>query len=113
MGGGRDKRKKLKERSAGGPLPGKGAVKTESKTKRNEDKKARRAERALEGDEDDVDAILAKLALQEADRKAVTVEADCAPPSARVNASFVPHVAPVRSAADRGEVQVSFSSHCR
>lgn len=50
MGSGRDKKKKVKEKR-GELQPGKGAQKTERKTLNNEDKKSRRADKALEGDE--------------------------------------------------------------
>ena len=95
MGSGRDKKKKAKEKKDG-PAVGKGAEKTERKTVKNEDKKERRTEKRLAGDEDDIDALLAKFALEDKQRKEVRVEADCGPPSARVNASFVPYVTPVR-----------------
>jgi hypothetical protein len=95
MGTGRDKKKKAKEKR-GEAQPGRGAQKTERKVEQKDEKRTRRAERALEGDEDDLDALLAKFALEDKKKKAVTVETDCAPPSARVAASFVPYVTPVR-----------------
>lgn len=94
MGGGRDKRKKAKEKKDG-PLPGKGHEKTEKKTEKNEMKKERRAEKELEKDEDNIDALLAKFAIEDKAKKAVEIENDCPPPSARVNASFTAVVAPV------------------
>ncbi|GLI65322.1 hypothetical protein VaNZ11_008865 [Volvox africanus] len=94
MGSGRDKRKKAKERKDG-PAVGTGAIKTDKKTARNEAKKERRAEKRLEGDEDDIDALLLRMALEERQRKgAVEVTADCDPPGPRVNASFVPYITP-------------------
>mmetsp|Transcript_35362 Transcript_35362/g.89532 ORF Transcript_35362/g.89532 Transcript_35362/m.89532 type:complete len:561 (-) Transcript_35362:2296-3978(-) len=93
MGGGRDKRKKAKERK-GEVVGGKGDAKTEKKTARNEEKKERRAQKRLEGDEDDIDALLAQFAVSDKAQGEVKIEADCAPPSARVSASFIPYVAP-------------------
>jgi hypothetical protein len=72
MGSGRDKKKKAKEKKDG-PTAGKGAEKTEKKTKANEQKKERRTDKALAGDEDDIDALLAKFALEEKQLKAVQV----------------------------------------
>jgi len=37
-----------------------------------------------------------RFALEEKAKKAVTIESDCAPPGARVSASFVPYSSPVR-----------------
>ncbi|GIL55654.1 hypothetical protein Vafri_11205 [Volvox africanus] len=94
MGSGRDKRKKAKERKDG-PAVGTGSIKTDKKTAKNEAKKERRAEKRLEGDEDDIDALLLRMALEERQRKgAVEVTADCDPPGPRVNASFVPYITP-------------------
>eukprot|EP00955_Chlamydomonas_euryale_P065180 359170-Chlamydomonas_euryale.AAC.6 len=98
MGAGRDRRKKAKERKDG-PAAGKGAVKTARKTERNADKAERRDARRAAGDEDDLDAMFAQFELAQKGAKQAVVEADCAPPSARVNASFLPHVAGVSSAA--------------
>jgi hypothetical protein len=78
-----------------GPLPGKGPEKTEKHTQRNESKKERRTDKELAADEDNIDALLAKFAMEERAKRAVEVEQDCAPPSARANASFSPCVAPV------------------
>lgn len=95
MGGGRDKRKKAKEKKDG-PLAGKGVAKTDKKTELNEAKKERRAVTKLAGNEDDIDAIFAKFAIDsEKGDQQVTIEADCPPPSPRVNASFIPYIAPV------------------
>eukprot|EP00879_Flechtneria_rotunda_P020276 GHRR01021324.1.p1 GENE.GHRR01021324.1~~GHRR01021324.1.p1 ORF type:complete len:137 (+),score=25.57 GHRR01021324.1:1501-1911(+) len=91
MGTGRDKKKKAKEKKLG-PAAGKGLEKTERKTIANELKKERRTDKKLQGDEDDIDALLAKFALEEKQLKSVQVIADCNPPSARVNASFVPYI---------------------
>eukprot|EP00878_Enallax_costatus_P020083 GHUV01021214.1.p1 GENE.GHUV01021214.1~~GHUV01021214.1.p1 ORF type:complete len:137 (+),score=39.61 GHUV01021214.1:428-838(+) len=91
MGSGRDKKKKAQEKKAG-PTAGKGAEKTERKTKANEVKKERRTDKKLAGDEDDIDALLEKFALEEKQLKSVEVINDCDPPSARVNASFVPYI---------------------
>ena len=57
-------RKKAKDKKGEGAT-NVGAVKTERKTARNAQKAERRAERALAGDEDDIDALLAQFALQE------------------------------------------------
>ncbi|KAG2454221.1 hypothetical protein HYH02_001255 [Chlamydomonas schloesseri] len=94
MGSGRDKRKKAKERKDG-PVVGVGLVKTEKKTAKNEAKKERRAEKRLEGDEDDIDALLARMALEEKAKKgAPEVTADVEPPGPRVSASFQPYITP-------------------
>ncbi|KAL4853408.1 Kelch domain-containing protein 4 [Chlorella vulgaris] len=69
MGSGRDKRKKVT-----GKKPGAGAGKTERKTELNESKKGRRQERAAQGGEDDIDALLARFRLQ--DEKHTSVEKD-------------------------------------
>ena len=71
-------------------------------TQQNELKKERRATKALVGDEDDIDAMLQKCALDDKTRTVLTMELDCAAPSARVNASFIPYVAPVRGGWSRG-----------
>jgi len=86
-------RKKAKEKK-GEVAAGVGATKTERKTTQNALKAERRTERALAGDEDDIDALLAQFALAEKSKKAVVVEADCPAPSPRVNASLVPYVTP-------------------
>ncbi|GFR48646.1 hypothetical protein Agub_g10599 [Astrephomene gubernaculifera] len=93
MGTGRDKRKKAKERKDG-PVVGTGAIKTEKKAAKNEAKKERRAEKRLEGDEDDIDALLQRIALEERQRKGAVAVADCDPPGPRVSASFVPYITP-------------------
>ncbi|KIZ00809.1 Kelch domain-containing protein 4 [Monoraphidium neglectum] len=159
-------RKKAKDKK-GELTSGVGAVKTERKTSRNELKAERRAERALEGDEDNIDALLAQFALQptrmlrgggqrrgtqsrrvdpqgaaagrhgggpervqlgvlwpaaalrdessrlvvfrqppscaglrqllDKAKKEVVIEADCPPPSPRVNGSLVPYITPKSS----------------
>eukprot|EP00854_Cymbomonas_tetramitiformis_P006370 gene6370-7633_t len=83
MGSGRDKRKKSK-----GTTPGKGAEKTERKTEKAEAKRERRVQKAAEGDEDDIDAILAGIKLQEATKIEVTVKELSEPPSPRVNCTL-------------------------
>jgi hypothetical protein len=65
-------------------------------TQLNDLKKERRANKALAGDEDNIDALLLKCSLEDKARTALSVEADCPAPSARVNASFIPYIAPVR-----------------
>ncbi|GBG00053.1 hypothetical protein Rsub_12797 [Raphidocelis subcapitata] len=93
MGNGRDKRKKAKEKK-GEVAAGIGAAKTERKTARNALKAERRVERVLDGDEDDLDALLAQFAVADKAKKEVTVEQDCPPPGPRVNASLVPYITP-------------------
>jgi len=93
MGTGRDKRKKAKEKKDG-PLPGKGADKTEAKTEKNEKKKEKRAEKAIAGDEDDIDALLKKFALEEAQKRSVQILENAPPPGPRVNASWIPYITP-------------------
>ncbi|GAX74960.1 hypothetical protein CEUSTIGMA_g2406.t1 [Chlamydomonas eustigma] len=93
MGGGRDKRKKAKERKEG-PIAGLGSIKTDKKTQLNELKKERRANKALAGDEDNIDALLLKCSLEDKARTVLTLETDSPAPSARVNASFIPYIAP-------------------
>ncbi|KAI7844606.1 hypothetical protein COHA_001846 [Chlorella ohadii] len=85
MGSGRDKRKKVK-----GKKPGAGADKTERKTERNEEKRGRRMERAAQGGEDDIDALLAAFKLKDERHSRVEVQEGCAAPSPRVYASFTP-----------------------
>ena len=79
MGGGRDKRKKKNPTA-----PGQGAAKTERKTEKAEEKRLRR----LDKEGDDIDAILARLKLEDAAATAVTIEEDCAPPTARCNCTL-------------------------
>ncbi|PNW78421.1 hypothetical protein CHLRE_09g398200v5 [Chlamydomonas reinhardtii] len=94
MGSGRDKRKKAKERKDG-PVVGVGTVKTEKKTAKNEAKKERRADKRLEGDEDDIDALLARMAIEEKAKKgSLEVSTDVEPPGPRVSASFQPYITP-------------------
>ncbi|CAG9464016.1 unnamed protein product [Pedinophyceae sp. YPF-701] len=84
MGSGRDKRKKKNPKA-----PGQGAAKTAEKTAKNQGKKSRRAAQRLEGDEDDIDALLEQFKLADARNKTAVIEKDVPPPSPRVNASFV------------------------
>jgi hypothetical protein len=86
-------RKKAKEKKGETPT-GTGATKTERKTARNAQKAERRAERALAGDEDDIDALLASFALADKARRETILEPDCAPPSPRVNGSLCAYVTP-------------------
>eukprot|EP00793_Prasinoderma_coloniale_P001114 PRCOL_00006105-RA len=90
MGSGRDKKKKAAKRSHPEEVAKKvsGKEKTERKTQKSADKKERRKEREAQGGEDDIDAILASLALEDAKKSAVTVDADVPPPSPRCNASL-------------------------
>lgn len=84
MGSGRDKRKKNKPKTGGES----GAQKTERKTEKAEAKRERRVEKKAAADGDDIDAILAQLALEERAKTKVTVQQDCGPPSPRCNASL-------------------------
>ncbi|GJP85577.1 hypothetical protein CLOP_g15686 [Closterium sp. NIES-67] len=68
--------------------PGKGKEKTERKTAKAEAKKQRREEKQVD-EEDDVDAILAKIAAEEAKKKEVHVDEGVPPPSPRCNATMV------------------------
>ncbi|CAI5513230.1 unnamed protein product [Closterium sp. Naga37s-1] len=70
--------------------PGKGKEKTERKTAKAEAKKQRREEKKVD-EEDDVDAILAKIAAEEAKKKEVHVEEGVPPPSPRCNATHSIH----------------------
>lgn len=79
MGGGRDKRKKKNP-----PPPGRGAEKTERKTEKAHDKRQRRLDR--EGE--DIDAILERIRLDEADSTSVNIEENAAPPTPRCNCSL-------------------------
>ena len=95
MGSGRDKRKKLKPHA-----PGTGQAKTERKTAAAEAKRVRRAERAT-ADEDDVDALLARIKLEDEAATAVSVEEDCQAPCGRANSSLAclpqPSTGPARA----------------
>lgn len=84
MGTKRDKRRKRKGHVATG------AKKTESKTSKNAAKQERRLEVKLAEDEEDIDALLAAIELDEAQRSAVSVEDNSQPPCARVHASYTP-----------------------
>ena len=84
MGSGRDKRKKKNPTA-----PGTGAAKTAAKSEKAEEKRLRR----LEKEGDDIDAILARLRVEDAAATAVTVEEDCPPPTARCNCTLT--VSPV------------------
>lgn len=84
MGTKRDKRRKRKGHVATG------AKKTESKTLKNAEKQERRLGAKLAEDEEDIDALLAAIELEEAKRVAVTVQEDAQPPRARVHASYTP-----------------------
>lgn len=98
MGSGRDKRKKLKPHA-----PGTGQAKTERKTAAAEAKRTRRADRAT-ADEDDVDALLARIRLEDAAATEVSVEEDCQPPCGRANASLATVPAPSTGPVRPGEV---------
>lgn len=98
MGSGRDKRKKLKPSA-----PGTGQAKTERKTAAAEAKRTRRADRAT-ADEDDVDALLARIKLEDAAATEVIVEEDCQPPCGRANASLACVPAPSTGPVRPGEV---------
>ena len=54
------------------------------------------------GDEDDIDALLAKIALEEKAKKGkLEIAESCDPPGPRVSASFTPYVTPVRAPTHR------------
>ena len=83
---GKDKKKDKKKQ-------GKGAERTAAKTAKNAAKREKK-ERAKTGEpaEEDIESILAELALQDKQRVAVS-EAPCGRPSPRVHASFLAHPA--------------------
>ena len=87
MGGGRDKRKK-QAKKLGKVSDDKltGAKKTALKSEKNLEKNHRRLERGLV--EDDIDKILAALAIEDATRAEVEVEKDCGRPCSRAHASL-------------------------
>ncbi|CAD7702273.1 unnamed protein product [Ostreobium quekettii] len=100
MGKGRDKRKKQR----GSITAGRGADKTQRKTEKNEGKKQRRSDRRAE--DDDIDAILERLRLDDAAKTRVTVEENCAAPEPRVYATYTA----VQS--ERGNNVVIFGGEC-
>ena len=63
-----------------------GAAKTAHKAERNQAKNQRRLDKGLA--EDDIDAILAALAIEDARRADVVIEKDCPRPLARGHASL-------------------------
>lgn len=87
MGGGRDKRRK-QQKKLGKVSESKttGARKTERKSERNAEKNHRRLERGLI--EDDIDAILNAMTIEDARRAEVEVERDVVKPCARGHASL-------------------------
>lgn len=87
MGGGRDKRKKVAKKLGKVSADKRtGATKTALKREKNAEKNHRRLERGLV--EDDIDAILAAMAIEDARRAEVEVEKDCPRPQARGHASL-------------------------
>ena len=79
MGGGRDKRKKTaKKLGKVSDAKLSGAAKTAHKAERNQAKNQRRLDKGLA--EDDIDAILAALAIEDARRADVVIEKDCPRP---------------------------------
>ena len=87
MGGGRDKRKKVAKKLGKVSADKRtGATKTALKREKNAEKNHRRLERGLV--EDDIDAILAAMAIEDARRAEVVVEKDCPRPQARGHASL-------------------------
>lgn len=84
MGTKRDKRRKKKGHTA------LGAKKTEAKAEKNEEKRTRRVQAKLDKDEDDIDALLAAIELEEAQRLKIEVLENCKPPPPRVHASYTP-----------------------
>ena len=83
----------------------------DSQTHHNELKKERRANKALAGNEDDIEAMLAKCLLEDKARTVLTLEPDCPAPSARVNSSFVPFIAPVGRRIKGAEVKFPLLYH--
>lgn len=67
--------------------PGKGKEKTERKTTKGDEKRARREARKI-GEEDDIDAILRNIQKEEAKKKEVHVEENVPAPSPRSNCSL-------------------------
>ena len=86
MGGGRDKRKKAAKKLGKTSAAPTGAKKTEAKHLKTLEKNERRLQRGLA--DDDIDAILAALKLEDAERSGVTVEKNCPRPSARGHATL-------------------------
>ena len=87
MGGGRDKRNKTaKKLGKVSDAKLSGAAKTAHKAERNQAKNQRRLDKGLA--EDDIDAILAALAIEDARRADVVIEKDCPRPLARGHASL-------------------------
>jgi len=87
MGGGRDKRKKAaKKLGKVSDAKPSGAAKTAHKAERNQAKNQRRLDKGLA--EDDIDTILAALAIEDARRADVVIEKDCPRPLARGHASL-------------------------
>lgn len=70
-----------------GKKPGKGKEKTERKTAKGEEKRARR-EAGKVGEEDDIDAILKSIQKEEAKKKEVHVDENVPAPSPRSNGSL-------------------------
>ncbi|KAJ7535226.1 hypothetical protein O6H91_12G023200 [Diphasiastrum complanatum] len=66
--------------------PGKGKEKTEKKTAKAEEKRARRDDKKL-AEEDDIDAILAKIQKEEAKKVEIYIEENVPAPSPRCNCS--------------------------
>ena len=71
MGSGRDKKKKKSPNA-----PGHGAAKTAAKTSKREEKEKNRLAKRVGHDEDDIDALLAAMALEDARNNAVIREED-------------------------------------
>eukprot|EP00216_Chloropicon_sp_CCMP2111_P004920 CAMPEP_0198241542 /NCGR_PEP_ID=MMETSP1446-20131203/6337_1 /TAXON_ID=1461542 ORGANISM="Unidentified sp, Strain CCMP2111" /NCGR_SAMPLE_ID=MMETSP1446 /ASSEMBLY_ACC=CAM_ASM_001112 /LENGTH=529 /DNA_ID=CAMNT_0043924397 /DNA_START=48 /DNA_END=1637 /DNA_ORIENTATION=- len=83
MGKGRDKKKKSRANA--------GVKKAHNQGRReelNEQKRGRREERKAKGGEDDIQSLLAQIALQEKGNKTCKVLDDVAPPSPRCNCTF-------------------------
>ncbi|RRT42057.1 hypothetical protein GW17_00000480 [Ensete ventricosum] len=71
--------------------PGKGKEKTERKTAKAEDKRARRESKKNVSQEDDIDAILKSIQKEEAKKKEVHVEENVPTPSPRSGCSVIWH----------------------
>ena len=86
MGKGRDKKKKLQKKGNAGVT--KKAHNQNKREELNEAKRERREERAAKGGEDDIQALLAQVALHDKKVREVEVIENCAPPSPRCNCTF-------------------------
>ena len=86
MGKGRDKKKKVQKKSNAGVK--KKAHNQGQREELNEQKRERREERKAKGGDDDIQALLAQVALQDKKIKSSEVLADVKPPSPRCNCTY-------------------------